>query len=263
MESYLCPNLCRGVRHGKKDGLFAGYLGPRVNPSPLNNMAMTCTQIFSSCSTPHFILKLPSMYRLFCFSWLLCLFSRVAYVLYTNSFVIFTLTACAFIGYFEVTWLPTIKLFPAKFFLAGGMAPPMTSELRATVQYYPLATHWDLLSYICKRRSFSSWLCATNYLVDFVSRETRYSLRRIKCFPRTSHNSALQQRHYYVTHVNRKWGLFPSNMPWRCQSCLTKCLYSYWDYLPEKFCKIASQDCKTSTSGWRAWLKNVRASALQ
>lgn len=31
MESSLCPKMCRGVLHGKKDGLFAGYLGPRVN----------------------------------------------------------------------------------------------------------------------------------------------------------------------------------------------------------------------------------------
>lgn len=169
MESFLCPNLCRGVLHGKKNRLLAGYLGPRVNchwiiwPWLVPKYFQAVLPRQPRLEGEHFILKHPSMYSLFCFAWLLCLFSRLAYVLYTNSFVIFTLTACAFIGFFEVTWLLTKKLFPAKSFLPGSMAPPMTSELRATVQYNPLAAHWDLLSYICTRRSFSSWLCAANY----------------------------------------------------------------------------------------------------
>ena len=38
-----------------------------------------------------------------------------------------------------------------------------------------------------------------------------------------------KQRHFWAKDVNRKWGRFPYNMPWRYQICISKCLYSCRD----------------------------------
>ena len=52
----------------------------------------------------------------------------------------------------------------------------------------------------------------------------------------------------WVTHVNRKWDLFHFDIPWRCQICLAKYLYSYRDDLPENLGKT-TEECKKPTSG--------------
>lgn len=54
-----------------------------------------------------------------------------------------------------------------------------------------------------------------------------------------------------VTNRNRKWRLFRFNMHWFYQSLTAKCLFSYWEDLPEHLSKISSQECKKSTSGYR------------
>ena len=41
------------------------------------------------------------------------------------------------------------------------------------------------------------------------------------------------RRLFWVTHVNRKWDLSHFDIPWHCQICLVKYLYSYRDDLPE------------------------------
>ena len=45
-------------------------------------------------------------------------------------------------------------------------------------------------------------------------------------------------------------------MPWRYKICIAKCLYSDGDNLLNNLIKITAKDCKTSTFGWRASLKN-------
>ena len=54
--------------------------------------------------------------------------------------------------------------------------------------------------------------------------------------------------------------LFSFNMPCRFQICIPKSLFSYRDDLPKNLFKIIAQECKKSTSGWRASLKMVNAS---
>ena len=46
-------------------------------------------------------------------------------------------------------------------------------------------------------------------------------------------------------------------MPWRYKICIAKCLYSDGDNLLNNLIKITAKDCKTSTSGRRASLKNI------
>ena len=53
--------------------------------------------------------------------------------------------------------------------------------------------------------------------------------------------------------------LFSFNMPFRVQICIAKSLFSYRDDLPKNLFKIIAQECKKSTSGWRASLKMVAA----
>ena len=62
--------------------------------------------------------------------------------------------------------------------------------------------------------------------------------------------------------VNRKWGIFPINMP-KCYKIFIakKCLYSQREDLPENLDINIAQECKRSTSGWRVSLKNVFAYA--
>ena len=48
-------------------------------------------------------------------------------------------------------------------------------------------------------------------------------------------------------------------MPCRFQICIAKSLFSYRDDLPKNLFKIIAQECKKSTSGWRASLKMVAA----
>ena len=53
--------------------------------------------------------------------------------------------------------------------------------------------------------------------------------------------------------VNRKWGLFAFNMPRR----LVSLHCTYRDDLTEDFGKTTAQECKKSTSGCPASLKNA------
>ena len=52
--------------------------------------------------------------------------------------------------------------------------------------------------------------------------------------------------------------LFSFNIPCRFQISIAKSLFSYRDNLPKNLFKIIAQECKKSTSGWRASLKNGR-----
>lgn len=65
----------------------------------------------------------------------------------------------------------------------------------------------------------------------------------------------LKQRRFWPKHINWKWGLLLVNIPWSYQFFVAKYLYSYWYELPEILGKIAAQQWKMATSGWRAWLK--------
>ena len=82
---------------------------------------------------------------------------------------------------------------------------------------------------------------------------------KLKRVPKWRLTGQFKQQRFWTTHVNRKWAFFSFNTPWRDQICMAKCLYSYRDDLPKNFFKIAAQECKKSTSGWRASLKNVAA----
>ena len=72
-------------------------------------------------------------------------------------------------------------------------------------------------------------------------------------------NRELKQRRFWATHVNRKWVLFPSNMPWRYWICTVISLCSQRDGLPENLANTTTQECTKSTPGWRVLLKNVFA----
>ena len=50
-----------------------------------------------------------------------------------------------------------------------------------------------------------------------------------------------------------------TNILWRYQICIAKCLYSYRDDLPKNLFKITAEECKKSTSGLRLSLKKVVA----
>ena len=75
----------------------------------------------------------------------------------------------------------------------------------------------------------------------------------------------LKQKRFSATRVNRKWCLFPFNMPKRYQNCAAKCPFSYKEDLPNIWVKPLPNDakpplpvakntsgCKNPTSGWRA-----------
>ena len=70
-------------------------------------------------------------------------------------------------------------------------------------------------------------------------------------------NREFNKRRFWATHVNRKWAFFSFNMPWRYQICIAKCFYFHRDDLTKHLFKITAQECKKSSSGWRASLKNV------
>ena len=54
--------------------------------------------------------------------------------------------------------------------------------------------------------------------------------------------------HFSITHVNRKWDLFPFNVPWRYQIWIAKCLNSRRDDLAaKKTVKIMTRECKNFT----------------
>ena len=53
--------------------------------------------------------------------------------------------------------------------------------------------------------------------------------------------------------------LFPLNKPWRYKICIAWFLYTCRDDLTENFGKTTAQECKKSTSGWRASFKNAFA----
>ena len=46
---------------------------------------------------------------------------------------------------------------------------------------------------------------------------------------------------------------FLFDMPWRFQICLARCLFSFADDLSEEMGMLAAQECKTSSSCWRAF----------
>ena len=68
-----------------------------------------------------------------------------------------------------------------------------------------------------------------------------------------------KQRRFCATDVKRKLAFFSFSKPWRYRIYIAKCLNSYRDDLPKNLFKITAQECKMSTSGWRASLKNVAA----
>ena len=63
-----------------------------------------------------------------------------------------------------------------------------------------------------------------------------------------------KQRRFWAKHLNRKWAFFSFNKPWRYHICIATCLNSYRDDLRKNLLKITAQECKKSTSGWRASL---------
>ena len=71
--------------------------------------------------------------------------------------------------------------------------------------------------------------------------------------------SLISIREFKQWNRNRKWAFFSFNIPWGYHICIAKCLYSYRDDLPKNLFKITAEEFKKSTSGWRAWLKNVVA----
>ena len=89
-----------------------------------------------------------------------------------------------------------------------------------------------------------------------LSRTIWFSIRNFRF---THVNRELKQRRFWATPVNRKWAFFSFNQPWRYRIYIAKCLNSYRDDLRKNLFKITAQECKTSTSGWRASLKNVAA----
>ena len=97
--------------------------------------------------------------------------------------------------------------------------------------------------------SFIYFLCSAFALYWHPSRAADIRNVKIRGLWRQKH------RRFWTTRVNRKWGLFPLNMPWRHQICIAKCLLSYRDDLRKNLFKITAEECKKSTSGWRSSLK--------
>ena len=52
------------------------------------------------------------------------------------------------------------------------------------------------------------------------------------------HNRELKQRRFWATHINRKWSIFPFNMPLTYKNRILQCLFSYGDNLLENVVKI-------------------------
>ena len=65
------------------------------------------------------------------------------------------------------------------------------------------------------------------------------------------------QRRFWATHVNRKWTYSLLIFLVASKICIAKSLFYYRDDLPKTLFKIIAQECKKSTSGWRASLKMV------
>ena len=63
-----------------------------------------------------------------------------------------------------------------------------------------------------------------------------------------------EQRRFWATHFNRKWGHLHFKAHWRYQICIFKCLYYYRDDLFKNLGKATIQKWKTTTSGWRAYV---------
>ena len=68
---------------------------------------------------------------------------------------------------------------------------------------------------------------------------------------------ASKQRRFWATHVNRKWTYSLLIFLVASKICIAKSLFYYRDDLPKNLFKIIAQECKKSTSGWRASLKMV------
>ena len=54
----------------------------------------------------------------------------------------------------------------------------------------------------------------------------------------------LKQRRIWAMRVNRKWSIFPFNMPWSYKICIFKCLFSHRDDSPEKWSKSSAKIAK-------------------
>ena len=93
----------------------------------------------------------------------------------------FSPTARALIGYFEVTWHLTIKLFPAKSLRAGNSAKSMTSESNSALLPANVDRRPPLLFAIC---TFSFFLCyITSHLMTGPSGNISCCFPRISMFP--------------------------------------------------------------------------------
>ena len=58
----------------------------------------------------------------------------------------------------------------------------------------------------------------------------------------TADRSEFKQRHFWATHINRKWAFFSVNKPWRHQICSAKCLNAYRDDLHKHLGKRKNSD---------------------
>ena len=67
------------------------------------------------------------------------------------------------------------------------------------------------------------------------------------------------QRRFWATQVNRKWGFFNFNAAWLYNICIAKLLSSKRSNLPE--CFWQTNRPRMSISGWRASFKNLFALA--
>ena len=70
-----------------------------------------------------------------------------------------------------------------------------------------------------------------------------------------------EERRFWATHFNRKWGHLQFKAPWRYQICIFKCLYYYKDDLSKNLGKTTVQKWKKTTSSYFR-LKCVRGSKM-
>ena len=119
---------------------------------------MECLMAFKFYQTrPNTIKKQQTRWRGQTVKWL---FTKQCLLLYSR---IFPPTAGALIGYFEVTWPLTIKLFPAKSLWAGSIAKSMTSEgnsalLPANVDRWPpLLLPLHVFLFVLYNKSLNDW----------------------------------------------------------------------------------------------------------
>ena len=108
--------------------------------------------------------------------------------------------------------------------------------------------------------------CDTSYMMPIVYRCETFSspepLGLICMGTRmTGRWIAYKQRRFWATHVNRKWTLFSFNkLCLHASKFVLLRVFSVIETIfPKNLVKIITQECKKSTSGWRASLKMVAA----